>query len=133
MEAASDDFDTVPLKALSRAFQLYREHVPSSSVLQFYTFLEVALQDGPITLTELAQAVGTVKPVISAAIGNLGPHGRGTYGARSTPPNLIHCAVDPSDARRKLASLTPKGAELAARMGALIEGAAEGVSCIPAS
>jgi hypothetical protein len=63
----NEELDTQRLKALSRAVLLYREQVPSSSVLQLYTFLVLASQDEPIGLTELARAAGTGKPVISAA------------------------------------------------------------------
>jgi DNA-binding MarR family transcriptional regulator len=134
MEASSVDcdaeFDPAPLKALSRAFMLYREHVPSGSLLQLDTFLVLALQGDPIALTELARAVGTVKPVVTAAIGNLGPHGRGPAGNRSTPPNLVYCTDHPTDGRSKLAGLTPKGAELAAKMRDLLSGGlVEAPSC----
>jgi len=91
----TEELDTQRLKALSRAVLLYREQVPSSSVLQLYTFLVLASQDKPIGLTELARSVGTGKPVISAAVGNLVGFGRGPAGKDSSPPNLVHLKCPP--------------------------------------
>jgi DNA-binding MarR family transcriptional regulator len=118
----NEELDTQRLKALSRAVLLYREQVPSSSVLQLYTFLVLASQEKPIGLTDLARAVGTGKPVISAAVENLGGFGRGPAGKDSSPPNLVHCKDHPSDRRSKLAELTPKGAALAAKLCAILGG-----------
>jgi DNA-binding MarR family transcriptional regulator len=134
MNDASDNVcDRDVLKALLRAIALYQEHSPRYSLVHFAAFLKIASEGQPIQFKDVARAIGTPTPVITAAVGHLGPYGRGPASNPSMPPNLIDCVVHPIDARSKLLGLTSKGAELAAKMRAVLEGTSEGTSCTRAS
>jgi DNA-binding MarR family transcriptional regulator len=125
MTNASDDVcDRDVLTALSRVIALYHEHAPGYSLAHFATFLTVATSSEPLRLSAIARTIGAPAPVVTVAIGHLGRHGRGPSGKPSIPPNLIDCVQHPVDARSKLAGLTPKGAELAAKMRAMLEAGA---------
>jgi hypothetical protein len=110
------------LKAMLQAIALYQEHSPRYSLVHFAAFLKIASESQPIQFKDVARAIGTPTPVISVAVGHLGPYGRGPASNPSMPPNLIDCVVHPMDSRSKLLGLTSKGAELAAKMRAILGG-----------
>lgn len=120
MNASDDVCGRDVLKALSRAIALYHEHAPGYSLAHFAAFLTVATEDQPLQLSDIASAIRSPRAVVTVAMGHLGSHGRGPAGNRSVPPNLIDCKVHPEDARSKLAALTSRGAELAAKMRAIL-------------
>jgi DNA-binding MarR family transcriptional regulator len=123
MNNASDNVcDRDVLKALLQAIALYQEHSPRYSLVHFAAFLKIASEGQPIQFKDVARAIGTPAPVVSVAVGHLGPYGRGPARNPSMPPNLIDSFVHPVDSRSKLLGLTSKGAELAAKMRAILGG-----------
>lgn len=123
----SDDSETVPAEAslvgvapilgLVRAMDEFREVDPDPTVQVVQAFLAVAIWEGSV-LHELAERLNVSPSTISRNMGLLGDYGRG----RKKAMHLVHVHEDPQDRRFKVAKLTPRGRELAARMVAASRG-----------
>lgn len=81
-----------------RIMQHFEIHIPAAQ----YPFLAALDRDGPLTVGELAVAVGITQPGATRTLGQLVESG------------LVEMSVSDEDQRRKQVSLTPAGRDLVA-------------------
>jgi DNA-binding MarR family transcriptional regulator len=110
--------DTRALMRLAWALDRFREVYPKATLRQASAFLAVAITPG-YGPTEYAKALGTVQPVASRWMLDLGANGREHEGL-----GLLERRVDPENLRQIQYTLTPEGDELARRIAEAIRGRA---------
>lgn len=114
----STEYDSV--EPVLRCLQMYREEVPSHSLLYFQMFLLVATRS-PIAQVSIAEQIGIPEAMVSDGIGSLSNGGRRFPERYGSPPALVERTSHPIDARSKLVGLSPKGYRLVARMEAALK------------
>jgi DNA-binding MarR family transcriptional regulator len=101
-----------------RCIRIYRERVPSHSLLYFETFMLIAAR-GLMVPGEIARTLEVPQAMITGALDCLGtgPNYPEKYGK---PPKIVDRINHPTDGRAKLAVLSAKGSQLVAEMRAAL-------------
>jgi len=110
--------DTHALMRLAWALSRFREVYPKATLRQASAFLAVAVTPG-YGPTEYAKALGTVQPVASRWLLDLGSNGREHEGL-----GLLERRVDPENLRQVQYTLTPDGDVLARSIAQAVRGKA---------
>ena len=113
--------NTKHMQTVMGLIEEFRKLHPEFPPQMMLTFLWVAHKPG-ITLRELTQHVGTSQSSMNKVVLQLaqeGSHGREGY-------NLVRTEFDPSDAKRKIVFLAPKGKRVLYSLTRLMEQAGNG-------
>lgn len=111
------------IKAILRIVQTFRKMDSDLPPQYIETFLLVALHE-PITQTDLAARIGVSQSSTSRAVGVLGSYGRRVGDKQYPGLQLVMSMEDPTERRRKIVRLAPRGHALAKELAEEITAAA---------
>lgn len=112
--------DARALMRLAWALEHFRTVYPKGTIRQASAFLAVAITPG-FGPTEYAKALGTIQPIASRWLLDLGSAGREHEGL-----GLVERKPDPENLRQVKYSLSPKGKVLARKLAEAVRGRTEG-------